>query len=156
MKLAALAVVTLLGLGGAAHAQPAQPPEPAPRAEPAPGVAVAPRYPAERPARPRGELRQAVLHKFDRNHDGRLEPDERRRAARALRKLARRMEREDRRAEPAVRANRRAELNRRLVQRYDANGDGVVGPEEMPPGLARKLQRLDRNHDGWLDDRDRQ
>ena len=99
MKLAALAVVTLLGLGGAAHAQPAPAAEPTPRGEPAPRVAVAPRYQGERPARPRGELRQVLLHKFDRNHDGRLDPDERRRAARTLRKLARRMERADRRAD---------------------------------------------------------
>jgi hypothetical protein len=60
---------------------------------------VAPRYQGERPARLHGELRQVLLQKFDRNHDGRLEPDERHRAARALRKLARRLEREGRRAD---------------------------------------------------------
>jgi len=123
MKLAALALVTTLGLGGAAYANPA-------------------------PAPPRGQLRQLLLERFDRNHDGRLEPQERRRAIRALRKLARRMAMQERRAE------NRDGRERALIRRFDSNGDGVVGPEEMPPGLARKLRPLDRNGDGWLDDRD--
>jgi hypothetical protein len=45
---------------------------------------------------------------------------------------------------------------RDLVRRYDTNGDGVVSPDEMPPGLARRLRPLDRNGDGWLDERDQQ
>jgi hypothetical protein len=122
MKLAALALVTTLGLGGAAYAE---------------------------PARPGAKLHQVLLERFDRNHDGRLEPRERRRAVRALRKLARRMAMQDRRAE------HRGVRERELVRRFDTNGDGVVGPEEMPPGLARKLRPLDRNGDGWLDERDR-
>jgi len=142
MKLAALALLTMLGLGGAAYAEPVPRTEPAPAAEPAPRATAAPRVAV---ARPRGQFRELVFEKFDRNHDGRLEPDERRRAARTLRKLARRLEAQD----------RAGERNRRLIRRYDTNGDGVVGPEEMPPGLARKLQPLDRNGDGWLDARDR-
>jgi hypothetical protein len=121
MKLAALALVTTLGLGGAAYAE---------------------------PARPRGQLQEVLLERFDRNHDGRLEPQERRRAIRALRKLTRRMARQERRAEM------RDMRQRALVRRFDTNGDGVVGPEEMPPGLARRLRPLDRNGDGWLDERD--
>ena len=121
MKLAALALVTTLGLGGAAYAEPARPPD---------------------------QLQQALLDRFDRNHDGRLEPQERRRAIRALRRLTRRMARQERRAEMRD-ARRQA-----LIRRFDRNGDGVVGPEEMPPGLARRLRPLDRNGDGWLDDRD--
>ena len=105
MKLAALALLTTLGLGGAAYAEPAPPGR----------VAYA------EPARPRGELRQILLQRFDANHDGRLDPQERRRAIHALRKLARRMARQDRR-----------ELRER----------NLVRP-------------LDRNSDGWLDDRDR-
>ena len=143
MKLAALALVTTLGLGAktAAHADPPAPP-------------------------PRVQLHQLLLERFDRDHDGRLDPEERRRAVRALRRLARRMEatatmaRQDRRAERATRgvapeAGRNARI-RRLVERYDRNGDGVVTPDEMPPGMARRLQRLDRNGDGdgRLDDRD--
>jgi Ca2+-binding EF-hand superfamily protein len=128
MKLAALALLTTLGLGGVAGADPARPAE-----------------------RPRGQLHQLLLERFDRNHDGRLDPQERRHAIRALRRLARRMELQDGRAE---RGARREARMRELVRRYDRNGDGVVSPDEMPPGLARRLQRLDRNGDGWLDERD--
>jgi hypothetical protein len=49
---------------------------------------------APMPMRPRGELRAAILARFDRNGDGRLEPNERRHAIRALRRLARRLARE--------------------------------------------------------------
>lgn len=128
MKLAALALVTTLGLGGIAYADPAGPVN-----------------------RPRGELRQLLLERFDRNHDGRLDREERRHAIRALRRLTRRMAMQERRAEARERRDARM---RGLVQRYDRNGDGVVGPDEMPPGMARRLRPLDRNRDGWLDDRD--
>jgi hypothetical protein len=140
MKLAALAFLATLGLGTAAQADPAglAPPNTGPAAAAAPAGR----------ARPRGQLHQLLLERFDRNHDGLLQPQERRHAIRALRKLARRMAMQDRRE--AQRSGRA----RGLARRYDANGDGVVGPEEMPPGLARKLRPLDRNRDGWLDDRD--
>ena len=130
MKLAALALVTTLGLGGMAHAD-------------------------TDPARPRGQFRQLLLERFDRNHDGRLEPQERRHAIRALRRIARKMEMRERRAEgrQAGREGGR-DVRERALRRFDTNHDGVVGPEEMPPGMARKLRRLDRNGDGWLDDRD--
>src|SRR5262249_29425061 len=119
MKLAALALVTTLGLGAtgtAGHADPPAPPH-------------------------RVQLRQLLLERFDRDHDGRLDPEERRRAIRALRRLARRMEameamdtmaRQERRSERAARgvspeARRDARI-RRMVERYDRNGDGVVTP----------------------------
>lgn len=51
-------------------------------------------------------LRQAILARFDRNHDGVLEPEERRHAIRALRKLTRRMARQQ--ARQQMRAERRA------------------------------------------------
>ncbi len=121
MKLAALALVTTLGSVSAAYAE---------------------------PARPRGQLQELLLERFDRNHDGRLEPKERRRAIRALRKLARRLAIQERRAE------QRGVRQRELVRRFDTNGDGVVGPEEMPPGLARRLRPLDKNGDGWPGERD--
>jgi len=44
---------------------------------------------------PRAPLRAAILARFDKNHDGVLEPKERRHAARALRRLARQLARED-------------------------------------------------------------
>jgi len=148
MKLAALAIVTTLGFGGIAYADPAGPAN-----------------------RPRGELRQLLLERFDRNHDGVLDAKERRHAIKALRRLARRLAIQERRRElrdyrdprdprEGVRERRdearerREERMRRLVERFDRNGDGVVTPDEMPPGMARRLQQLDRNHDGWLDDRD--
>lgn len=162
MKLAALALLTTLGLGGVAGADPVRPVD-----------------------RPRGELRQLLLDRFDKNHDGQLDPKERRHAIRALRRIAHRMavqerrearraEREpgrdayraeqepgrdayreaDREARRADREARRQARMRALVQRYDRNGDGVVTPDEMPPGVARRLQPLDRNGDGWIDDRD--
>jgi hypothetical protein len=123
MKLAALALMTTLGLGGAAYA------DPAPQ---------------------RGQFRQLLLERFDRNHDGRLEPQERRHAARVLRKLARKLESQDRHGQRGEWRHARA----RALRRFDTNGDGVVGPEEMPRGMARKLRPLDRNRDGWLDERD--
>jgi Ca2+-binding EF-hand superfamily protein len=147
MKLAALAFLTTLGLGGVAAADPAGPINP-------PAGPVAPRA-----DRPRGQLRQLLLERFDRNRDGRLDPEERRHAIRALRRLARRMEMQDRRGERGdrreARGDRREARMRELVRRHDRNGDGVVSPDEMPPGLGRRLQRLDRNRDGWLDERDR-
>lgn len=160
MKLAALALVTTLGLGGIASADPAGPAPRSPYADPA-GPA----------GRPRGELRQLLLERFDRNHDGVLDSKERHHAIRALRRIAHRMAREERRQrgevgeraeirdraalrDPAAQRARQDERIRRLIQRFDRNGDGVVSPDEMPPGLARRLERLDRNGDGWLDQRD--
>ena len=129
MKLAALALLTTLGIAGIAGADPAPPAA----------------------DRPRGQLHQLLLERFDRNHDGRLDPQERRHAIRALRRLARRLAMQERRADGGARREARM---RELVQRFDRNGDGVVSPDEMPPGMARRLQRLDRNGDGWLDERD--
>jgi hypothetical protein len=46
---------------------------------------------------PRAAVREMMLERFDRNHDGRLDRRERRQAARALRRMAKRMARADRR-----------------------------------------------------------
>jgi EF hand len=149
MKLAALALVTTLGLGGAAYAEPAP---------------------------PRGEVRQFLLERFDRDRDGKLQPQERRRAVRVLRRLADRLAMQDRAMRQHVRKRR---MDHRLdaagegtrqpgqaspstpppgmmrkLRRFDRNGDGMIGPGEMPPDAARKLRPLDRNRDGWLDDGD--
>ena len=87
------------------------------------------------------KLRRALVEQFDRDGDGRLNPRERRQAARALRRMAKRMG-----------ENRR----QRLIQKYDLDGDGNLGPGELPPRVQQKLRRLDRNGDGWLDQRDQQ
>lgn len=128
MKLASLVAVLLLT--GVAHA------DPTPFANPAP---VDP-YAAPPPPPARGQLRQLLLQRFDRNRDGRLEPRERRQAARALQRLAHKLLRQDARA---MRRNR-------FIRRYDTNRDGNVGPGEIPPPVADELRPLDRDGDGWL------
>jgi Ca2+-binding EF-hand superfamily protein len=89
-------------------------------------------------------LRRMLLAHFDRNHDGRLEPRERMRAAKALHKLANRLAKRD------GRANDRAARKQKLIRRFDLDHDGNIGPGEMPPGLANELRPLDRDGDGWL------
>jgi hypothetical protein len=133
MQLAAvLSIASVLALGAAADAQPVDPYPPPP-----PAAAT---HPHQAP------LRAAIMARFDRDRDGRLDPRERRRAVRALRRLARQLARENR-------AVLRGQLRRhKLVDRYDRNGDGVVGPDEMPPGVAERLRWRDRDRDGWLDD----
>ena len=89
MKLAALLAV--LVLGGVAQAQGYYgPPGAMPPPGPVVGVGV-------QPVPPRVAFRQMLLERFDVNHDGRLEPRERRHAARALRKMAKRLARGERR-----------------------------------------------------------
>jgi Ca2+-binding EF-hand superfamily protein len=103
---------------------------------------------APQPPQPREQLRAELLARFDRDHDGRLDPRERKHAIKTLRRMARQLPREQ------MRDARRAARLRAVIRRYDADGDGNVGPGEMPPELARKLRRLDRNGDGWVDDAD--
>ncbi len=128
MKLAILALAGLLGLGSIAHAE-----------QPGNG----PRSP-----HPRAPLRAALLARFDHNHDGQLQPQERRQAIRALRRLTRKLAREQQGAA------RRVGRERELIQRFDVDGDGDVGPGELPPELADRMRPLDRNGDGWVDDAD--
>jgi len=108
---------------------------------------------ARGPRGPRGAknaaLRQMILQRFDRNRDGRLEPGERRQAVRALRRLARQLARQ---GKPGARQHRRQLQG--VIDRYDLNGDGVVGPGEMAPVMADRLRPLDRNGDGWVDNAD--
>jgi hypothetical protein len=133
MKLPIMILVGMLGAVGVARAD-------------APIDPYAPH--AARQPRPVGPLRAALLARFDANHDGRLEPNERRHAIRALRRLARQMARQERRRERAIR-----KVNG-VIRRYDRNGDGVVGPDEAPPRVQQRLRHLDRNRDGWVDDAD--
>jgi hypothetical protein len=108
MKLAALALVTTLALPlGAAHA------EPAPQ---------------------RGQFRQLLLERFDRNHDGRLEPQERRHAIRALRRLARKLEMADHRGQ-----GRGARA--RALHRFDTNHDGWLDDRDRARGAAPGVDR---------------
>lgn len=88
MKLVTLLLVA--ALGGTAAADP----YPMPPGGPPPGAAVG--IGVERVPE-RAAFRQMVLERFDRNHDGVLEPRERRHAARALRRIAKRLARGERR-----------------------------------------------------------
>jgi len=117
MKLAVLAFVVLLG--STAYARPGGPRQ---------GGAK------------RKQLRALVMQHFDANGDGRLEPRERKQAARALKRLATRMERQQ------GRKARRA----KMIRRFDLNRDGNLGPGEVPPAIADELRPLDRDGDGWL------
>jgi hypothetical protein len=120
MKLAVLALVALLGTTAYAG-------------------------PGGRQQRPkRKQLRALVMQHFDKNHDGHLERRERKQASRALKRLAKRMDRTQNRA--AARNGRHA----KMIRRFDLNGDGNLGPGEVPPTIANELRPLDRNGDGWL------
>jgi hypothetical protein len=92
------------------------------------------------------QLRRALVSTFDANGDGKLGPRERMRAARVLRRIERRL------AAPAGRGpGARDGAARGAIRRYDLDGDGNVGPAEIPPAAARKLRRLDRDRDGWVE-----
>jgi hypothetical protein len=131
MKLAVLAVLTLgLGLAGVASADDRLPEDP-----------YGPPAPAMRQQRQQRPLKRLLLAKFDRNHDGRLEPRERKRAAKALHKLANRL----------AQADGRQQRRQKFIRRFDLNHDGNVGPGEMPPALADQLRPLDQDGDGWLE-----
>src|SRR5690242_6289195 len=80
MKLASLVAALLLST--AAHADDRMPMDPYGGAQ-----ASSVQAPFGAPS-PRHHLRQLLLQNFDRNHDGRLEPRERRQAARALQRLS--------------------------------------------------------------------
>ena len=114
MKLVTLGAIALVvGFAGVAHAD------------------------APRQKRP---FKQFLLQKFDRNHDGKLQPRERKQAAKVLHKLAKRL----------AKADDRMQRRQKFIRRFDINQDGNVGPGEMPPALADELRPLDRDGDGWL------
>jgi hypothetical protein len=139
MKLATLVIVSVLGAAGSARADEVLQP---------PGGAVYVSDPAAAQPQQRGmrgkQLRRAMLEAFDVNGDGRLQPRERMRAIKVLRRIEMRL--------GAQGGQRRA--GRRFIQRYDMNGDGNVGPREMPPAQADRLRRLDRDRDGWVEPRE--
>ena len=142
MKLVPFLVTAMLALTGVAHADDVQGPAD-PYAEP---YAAPP--PRERPRHQQSPaLRRLLIERFDANGDGRLEPRERRHAVRALRKLERKLARQDGQ-------EMRGRRLQKLIRKYDLNGDGNVGPGEMPPAMATRMHRMDRNGDGWVDQSD--
>ena len=88
MKLVTLLLVAALGGTAAADPYPMQP-----YGGPPPGAQVGV---GVQPVPPRVAFRQMLLERFDRNHDGVLEPRERRHAAKALRRMAKRFARGER------------------------------------------------------------
>ena len=88
MKLVTLLLVAALGGTAAADPYPMQP-----YGGPPPGAQVGV---GVQPVPPRVAFRQMLLERFDRNHDGVLEPRERRHAAKALRRMAKRLARGER------------------------------------------------------------
>lgn len=137
MKLAVLALSFLLG-SGIAHADRFDSPAPLdPYADAAPSHPTGGRGQWRKKFQ-RSRLRQALVQQFDQNGDGRLQPTERKQAARALRKLAHRLQQQGRQG------------RERLIQRYDIDGDGNLGPGEIPPRVKNRLRKVDRNDDGWI------
>lgn len=148
MKLAACILASLLALPMAARADEVLHPPGGP-------VFVEADYPQAAPQQRRAaspeqrqknkQLKQALMLQFDRDGDGRLGPDERRKAIRVLGRIQRKLAGRD-----AQQGQQRPRM-RRFIQRFDTNGDGNVDRSEMPPGAARKLRRLDRDRDGWVE-----
>jgi hypothetical protein len=100
MKLAGLLLIACIGTAsaqgynGPPGAMPMPMPPPGAMPMPPPGAVVGVGVQAVPPG---VAFRQMILERFDRNHDGRLGPRERRQAARALRRMAKKLARADRR-----------------------------------------------------------
>lgn len=105
----------------------------------------------------RQKLRQALLVQFDANGDGKLGPRERMRAVRVLRRIEQRLATGPQQGQGQRQGGQgrarpgRDQQYRRFMRRYDVNGDGQVGPREVPRGAADRLRKFDRNGDGWVD-----
>jgi hypothetical protein len=89
-------------------------------------------------------IRKRIKAQFDADGDGRLSREERRTARAAVgMRFAHNKQRKH-----------KLEMVRKVIRKFDRDGDGVVGPGEAPPRVVRKLKKLDRNHDGWINDAD--
>jgi hypothetical protein len=114
------------------------------------------REPQQQPQPQRGmKMRRMLIEQFDRDGDGRLDQRERMRASRALRRMSMRLGQGKRgqQGQQGQRGNRQMR-RQKLIQKYDLDGDGNLGPGELPPRVQQRLRRMDRNGDGWLDQRD--
>jgi hypothetical protein len=144
MKLVALAIASLLALPVAARADEVLTPPGGP-------VYTEVNDPQDRPqagAQPQQRqknraFKRALMDQFDANGDGRLGPQERMRAIRVLQRIQQKL--------AGGSQQQRGKKMQRFIQRFDTNHDGNVDRSEMPPGAARKLRRLDRDRDGWVE-----
>jgi len=100
--------------------------------------------PVPRPGKP--DLQAVLLHKFDKNHNGMLDPDER----------------EFARQEFSKNRGKREALRARKLARYDENGNGKLDPDERrkmsadrAAHKARQTELFDVNGDGRLSKKER-
>jgi hypothetical protein len=114
----------------------------------------------------RGDRRARILERFDANRDGQLDDHERGAAIAAKKQRRAQMKqrfdangdgqldrREKRQAKTAMRAERmqrRAQRLERMIERFDRDNDGNLGPGEVPPRAMKRMQKLDRDGDGWV------
>ena len=89
---------------------------------------------------------QAVLQKYDTNHDGVLEPNERAamRADRKARRLAEFDTNHDGKLEPNERAAMREARAEKMFKRLDVNGDGMLSFQEFQQARMFKPHRRHR------------
>ncbi len=107
---------------------------------------------------------KAMFDRVDTNGDGKLDEQE---VTALLRRLRERFAgaQNDKAARPAASAAPQAAKNigplmaealkqtpAEFMQRYDANKDGVLTPDEVPPFLKAAFDRVDTNGDGKLDE----
>ena len=102
---------------------------------------------AKPPAEPLSEEQAALLKRFDRNGDGRLDESE---LAAAHETMLRNSREGVNSADPAAKKFRAA-----VLKRFDRNGDGVLDESERAAARQWTLARFDTNHDGRLDEDER-
>lgn len=128
LSLVPLCLAATLFLGPAVHAA-EQTSDTATRAAPAPG----------------GDRQAAILKRFDKNGDGKLDETEKAEAKREMQK----------RRGPGG-GGGAGKLHDRVLQMYDKNGDGVLDETERAAAVAdfenrpRALKRFDKDGDGKL------
>lgn len=89
---------------------------------------------------------KALLQRFDRNHDGKLDEAELAAAHESMLKSTLGGGADN----PGARKFRAA-----LIRRFDKNGDGKLDEAEQAEARAAVLKRWDTNHDGRLDEDER-
>ena len=100
------------------------------------GVALADEKPrdGERGRRPSPEMRKKLLEKFDADGDGKLNEAERSKARAEMKK--RRGDRKPGEGRPGPRGPRSPEFRKKMLEKFDADGDGKLNEEER--AKARK------------------